>query len=125
MSRFNHNHFLNAIERFGITETAMSPPLIVRFLAEDPEQITMLNSIELVWSGVSCLSRLEVALANPVQGAPLSGSTQQAALAMFSPTARICQVYGMTEGGWMSTFQYPESDCTGSVGRLIGSYEAK
>ncbi|KAF1343641.1 AMP-binding enzyme [Delphinella strobiligena] len=109
MSRFNHNHFLNAIERFGITETAMPPPLIVRFLAEDPEQITMLNSIELVWSG----------------GAPLSGSTQQAALAMFSPTARICQVYGMTEGGWMSTFQYPESDCTGSVGRLIGSYEAK
>jgi len=44
---------------------------------------------------------------------------------MLSPTARICQVYGMTEGGWMTTFHYPERDCTGSVGRLVGSYEAK
>lgn len=31
----------------------------------------------------------------------------------------------MTEGGWMTTFLYPEADSTGSVGRLIDTYEAK
>lgn len=109
MTRFNQSDFLGSIERYGITETAMPPPLIVRFLGLPLEEIKMLKSLELIWCG----------------GAPLSGTTQQSALQMFAPTARICQVYGMTEGGWMTTFHYPESDCTGSVGRLLGSYEAK
>lgn len=62
---------------------------------------------------------------NGIKGAPLSEFVQNAALRMLSPTARICQVYGMTEGGWMTTFLYPERDSTGSVGRLLGEYEAK
>lgn len=53
MSRFNQRDFLHAIERFGITETAMPPPLIVRFLGLHPSHVTALKSIELVWSGVS------------------------------------------------------------------------
>jgi len=55
----------------------------------------------------------------------MAAETQNDALVMFAADARICQVWGMTEGGWMTTFQYPESDFTGSVGRLIGTYQAK
>ncbi|KAL1301944.1 hypothetical protein AAFC00_002403 [Neodothiora populina] len=109
MTRFKQQDFLAAIARFKITETAMPPPLIVRFLAMQPDERAMLKSIELVWCG----------------GAPLSEATQNSALQMLAGSARICQVYGMTEGGWMTTFLYPEGDRTGSVGRPIGNYEVK
>jgi hypothetical protein len=89
----------------------------------------MLKSLYLIWSGVRCSLSQEVLddlFANwEIQGAPMSAETQNSALRMFASTARICQVYGMTEGGWFTTFHHPESDSTGSVGRLIGSYEAK
>lgn len=55
----------------------------------------------------------------------MTAEIQNNALRMLAPDARIVQVWGMTEGGWFTTFHYPESDHTGSVGRLIGSYEAK
>ncbi|GAB7351065.1 hypothetical protein MBLNU459_g1543t2 [Dothideomycetes sp. NU459] len=109
LHRYNQDDFLSAIKNLKITETAMPPPLIVRFLALPAEPLKMLSSVQLVWSG----------------GAPLAKEIQNEALRMFAPKARICQVYGMTEGGWMTTFLYPESDREGSVGRLIGSYEAK
>lgn len=53
MARFCQNDFLHAISSFDITETAMPPPLIVRFLGLSSKQIAPLRSIELVWSGVS------------------------------------------------------------------------
>ena len=54
----------------------------------------------------------------------MSASMQNEAVRMFYPYARIVQVYGMTEAGWITTFKFPELDESGSVGRLLPSYEA-
>lgn len=109
MARFDRTTFLRAISNFNITETAMPPPLLVQFLAEDPSTRTELQCLRLVWSG----------------GAPMAADTQARAARMFANDGRICQVWGMTEGAWMTTFQYPEADNSGSVGRLMATYEAK
>lgn len=53
MQRYDQSDYLGAIERLKITETALAPPLIVRFLGLPAEQLTMLSSLELVWCGVS------------------------------------------------------------------------
>ncbi|PNS21127.1 4-coumarate--CoA ligase-like 7 [Sphaceloma murrayae] len=108
MHRFDQAKFLDAVGKFGITETAMPPPMLVRFLATEPRGRMQLRSLHKVWSG----------------GAVLATDTQCRALDMFAQDARICQVWGMTEGGWMTTFNHPVRDNSGSVGRLIGTYEA-
>lgn len=46
-------------------------------------------------------------------------------MAVLAPEARILQVYGMTESGWITTFSYPERDTSGSVGRQIPNMEIK
>ena len=109
MRQFEQSQFLGAIDRYNITETAMPPPLIVRFLGMPKEDCSALRSLKLVWTG----------------GAPLKADTQDAALGIFGHKARIVQVWGMTEAGWFTTFQYPERDSSGSVGRLLATYDAK
>lgn len=109
MSRFDQAKFLHAVQHFKITETAMPPPMMIKFLAMDMESRRALRNLQLVWSG----------------GAPMAAETQARAVAMFGIGARICQVWGMTEGGWFTTFQYPAADTTGSVGCLLATYEAK
>ncbi|PSK36688.1 4-coumarate--CoA ligase-like 7 [Elsinoe australis] len=108
MHRFDQDKFLSVVQDHQITETAMPPPMIVRFLSMEPKNRLPLKGLRKVWSG----------------GAPLGTDTQCRALDMFANDARICQVWGMTEGGWMTTFNYPEKDNSGSVGRLIGTYQA-
>lgn len=109
MRRFNRQSFLNALDRYKITETAMVPPLLVEFLKYPPADQIKLRSLELVWCA----------------GSPLDPGVQAQAVRLFAPTARIVQVWGMTECGWISTFAYPENDTTGSVGRLIPGFQAK
>ena len=109
MRRFDQTQYLDAIQRFDITETAMPPPLIFKFQEMPVTEREMLKSLRQVWCG----------------GAPLSATVQNKALDMFAPDARIVQVWGMTETGWLTTFKYPEFDTTGSVGRLVSSYQAR
>ncbi|KAF4555192.1 AMP-binding enzyme-like protein 2 [Elsinoe fawcettii] len=108
MRRFDQTRFLENIDRYDITESAMPPPMLINFLNMEPEDRKALNRLRKVWSG----------------GAPLRQEMQYKARAMFHPDSCICQVWGMTEGGWMTTFPHPENDKSGSVGRLLATYEA-
>ncbi|MCJ1397127.1 hypothetical protein MMC11_000319 [Xylographa trunciseda] len=111
MPRFHEKTFLETISRFGITETAVVPPIFVKFLSESVEaRRKQLQSLCIVWCA----------------GAPLNRELQQGLKSnLLSHDARIVQVYGLTECGWVSTFKHPESDETGSVGRLLPGYQAK
>lgn len=109
MPRFHLKSCLECIERYKITELAAPPPVLLSLMQLAEHDRKALRSVRLIWSG----------------GAPMSATIQNAALAMFHPEARIVQVYGMTEGGWMTTFKHPERDLSGSVGRLLPSCRAK
>lgn len=108
MPRFNELSCLEYVERYNITEIAAPPPVLLAFRRVPEAERTALHSIRLIWSG----------------GAPMAAKMQDEAVRMFYQYARIVQVYGMTEAGWITTFRYPELDETGSVGRLLPSYEA-
>lgn len=51
--------------------------------------------------------------------------TQEKMYRLLNQSARINQVWGMTEAGWITTFLWPERDRSGSVGRLLDGMEAK
>ena len=110
MRRFDLNRYLLFIQQYQITETPMVPQML-RTIVEQPYQLIrdMLKSLRLVWSA----------------GAPLSEISQESFYRLLHPTARVTQVWGMTEAGWISTFLWPEKDHTGSVGRLLPGIEAK
>lgn len=108
MPRFNVESCLEYVERYNITEITAPPPVLLAFRRVPEAERTALHSIQTVWSG----------------GAPMSADMQNEAVRMFFRYARIVQVYGMTEAGWITTFRWPELDETGSVGRLLPSYEA-
>ncbi|CAD0112058.1 unnamed protein product [Aureobasidium uvarum] len=99
MPRFNVNSCLEYVERYNITEIAAPPPVLLAFRRVPEAERTALRSIRLIWSG----------------GAPMAAKMQNEAVAMFYKYARIVQVYGMTEAGWITTFKFPEMDETGSV----------
>ena len=109
MRRFQQRQFLDAVERFNITETAMVPPLLLGMLSYSPQDQAKLGRLETVHCA----------------GSPLDLTVQAHASKLFAPAARIVQVWGMTECGWISTFKYPEDDATGSVGRLLPGFEAR
>ena len=109
MRRFDLKQYLLAIQQYAITETPMVPQML-RIITEQPQLAAdTLASLRLIWSA----------------GAPLSESLQEQFSRLINPNARVTQVWGMTEAGWMSTFLWPEDDRTGSVGRLLPGMEAK
>ncbi len=108
MPRFSMTPFINAVERFGINELLLVPPMIVKFVtSSSPKDI--LKYINFVWCG----------------GAPLEGAVMKRMYRLLAPDACIAQVYGMTEAGWISTSKWPERDDSGSVGKLLPNVEAK
>ncbi|GAM83951.1 hypothetical protein ANO11243_019410 [Dothideomycetidae sp. 11243] len=107
MRRFDARRFIDCVKQHQITEAAMVPPMIAQFLAMDPASRQPLKNLRRVWVG----------------GAPLDGTTQTRAASMFANEVNISQVWGMTEGGWMTTFETAERDFSGSVGRLLGHFD--
>jgi acyl-coenzyme A synthetase/AMP-(fatty) acid ligase len=102
------SEFIGAVERFGITEVLVVPPMIVTFVtAVGPKNF--LKSVRFVWCG----------------GAPLDAAVVKKMYRLLAPDACIAQVYGMTEAGWISTLKWPERDESGSVGKLLPNVEAK
>lgn len=109
MRRFDLQRYFSTIQQYGITETPMVPQ-IMRKIVEQPSLARgMLKSLQLVWSA----------------GAPLPESLHDQFYRLLKPAARVIQVWGMTEAGWISTFLWPEKDHSGSVGRLLPGMEAK
>lgn len=85
-------------------------PSIMNSIVKQPSlgSISLL-SLRLVWTA----------------GAPLDERTQSQMYRLLVPSARVIQVWGMTEIGWITTFKWPEKDHTGSVGRLLPGMEAR
>lgn len=109
MKRFDST-FAQKIHDLHITETAAAPPALKR-LADTPADHHLLHSLRQVFCG----------------GAPLASAERTRFLDLFPAGAapRIVQVWGMTEGGWFTTFRSPEDDATGSVGRAIPGYRIR
>lgn len=109
MKRFSMDGFVDLIEKYDITETAIVNPILLGLVSLDHARQQLLQSLRTVW----------------IAGARLDGDTQNKLQDILHSNARICQVWGMTEIGWISTTLYPEKDVTGAVGRLLPDFEAR
>lgn len=103
LRRFDIAQYLDAIERFGTTETAMVPAMISALLNSPLTSRERLRSLRFVWSAGSLL------------GPPMQADLR----ALLSPEAKISQSWGLTEAGWVTTLLWPDGDQPGSVGRAL------
>jgi acyl-coenzyme A synthetase/AMP-(fatty) acid ligase len=101
MPRFEVQNFVSAVEKFRIARTAIVPP-ILKALAIHSES-SQLRSLRKIYVAGSCAT----------------DGMQQQLYAKLSPSARIENVYGMTEAGWLTTRHGRKQDNTGSVGRPL------
>ncbi|KAL9604359.1 MAG: hypothetical protein Q9219_000547 [cf. Caloplaca sp. 3 TL-2023] len=109
MRRFQLESYLQSIHQFQISEIAMVPTMLIAVLnspSTKKEDLVSLRSVR-------------------VGGSPLRGSTQRDFQALLHPDALVTQVWGMTETGWTTMLFWPESDDTGSVGRLLPAMTSK
>ncbi|KAL8707369.1 MAG: hypothetical protein Q9220_007593 [cf. Caloplaca sp. 1 TL-2023] len=109
MRRFDLTNYLASIRQFQITDIPMVPTMLIALLTSSITNKDDLRSIRCVWVG----------------GSPLRSLTQSDFQALLHPDAIVTQVWGMTETGWTTLFFWPESDSTGSVGRLIPGVSSK
>lgn len=109
MKRFDDKAFPQKVAEFRITETFAPPPMILR-LIDQVECHASLQSLRAIYSG----------------GAPLAQELYNRLMSIFPPRAlRLIQVWGMTEGGWFTTFKHPEVDESHSCGRPLPGFEVK
>ncbi|KAM3417912.1 hypothetical protein BST61_g6128 [Cercospora zeina] len=112
MKRFHPALFPKAIEEYNITETFAPPPLILK-LVEDPGCHSQIQSLRNIYSG----------------GAPLVPELKNRLDVIYEHNhhepPRVTQIYGMTEGGRITTFKYEECDTTNSIGRPIQGYDVR
>ncbi|KAL8690724.1 MAG: hypothetical protein Q9218_003891 [Villophora microphyllina] len=109
MRRFELQTYLQSIRQFKITEIPMVPTMLVTVLMSSLTTKEDLQSLRSVY----------------VAGSPLRSSTQIDFQTLLHPDARVTQVWGMTETGWTTMLSWPETDNTGSVGRLIPEMSSK
>lgn len=110
MSRFDDT-FATKVQKFGLTET-MAAPAMIMYLADQAKDE----------AGRTALQSLRQVLC---AGAPLTEALRSRFLAVFDEPVRLVQVWGMSEGGWFTTFKFPEDDRTGSVGRAVPGYQIR
>lgn len=111
MRRFDLNEFLDAIEKYNITDLMMVPPIAVGILMSPHARTRpFLKKVKFAGCGA----------------APLGRDVQGKFHELMDKDAPMTQVWGMTETSCVAMrFKYPEHDDTGSVGRLIPNLEAK
>jgi acyl-coenzyme A synthetase/AMP-(fatty) acid ligase len=110
MPRFDDT-FGSKLQTYQITETMAAPPIIMRLadLAQKAPGKAALQSLRQVFCA----------------GAHLPQAVLSKFMHCFAAPIRVIQVWGMSEGGWFTTFKYPEDDDTGSVGRAVSGYQIK
>ncbi|KAL6235283.1 hypothetical protein BDW75DRAFT_230463 [Aspergillus navahoensis] len=109
--RFDLTLYLQTCIKYQITELALVPPLVIALLMNDmTHKKPYLRSVR----SASC------------GAAPLDKGVQARLGKLLEPGAPFTQVWGMTETTCIAMcFVHPESDDTGSVGRLVANVEAK
>lgn len=111
MRRYNKS-FAQKVLQFSATETLVAPPVLMLLsdqAGEDREARKNIQSLRTVICA----------------GAPLSAQLRSRFTDLFDYPVRLVQGWGMSEGGWFTTFRYPECDDTGSVGRPVQGYEIR
>ncbi len=108
-SRFNIDGYVQAIHRYHITDTVMSPPMLFALNRSGLPLQDLLQSLRYILCG----------------GEKLMPAPQQEFFEHLSPDAVFSQVWGMTEIGAVTLFKYPERDYSGSVGRVLPGCEIK
>lgn len=96
LPRFDRVRFPSLVTNYHITETFAPPPMLQALLNLSPADHEKLQSLRAVYTG----------------GAPLSLALETAFRALFYSNShaqqlRIVQVWGVTEGGWFTTWKYP------------------
>ena len=110
MRRFEMEPFLSSIEKYQLTEMVLVPAVAVAVLKHPTLAKYNLKSIKQVLCGAG----------------PLSKEHQNVLQGVFGATVTFTQVWGMTETSCVaSKFYYPESDETGSVGRMMPNLDVK
>ncbi|KAK4695400.1 hypothetical protein P7C71_g2338, partial [Lecanoromycetidae sp. Uapishka_2] len=94
---------------YAITELPLVPAMMIAILMSPLTKRENLQTLRFIWCG----------------GSPLRSSTQADFQALLAPEAKVTQAWGMTETGWCSVFFWPESDNTGSVGRILPGMDMK
>jgi acyl-CoA synthetase (AMP-forming)/AMP-acid ligase II len=113
LPRFSLSPFLDALQKYKITETTMVPAIVSMILqgeaGTEEETKEKLSSLRLV----RCA------------GAPLDVGVQKRFQRRLDVRARIQRAWGLTEFGTVTSFLGGEKDETGSCGRLLANVEAK
>lgn len=112
LRRFDLQLYLSTIERYGVNELALVPPLAV---------LLVMSPLTKKYS----LRTVKVAL---IGAAPLSKDIQARLKEVVNPVDKplVNQVWGMTESTCIATmFHDMEDDDSGSVGRLLPNLDAK
>ena len=110
LRRFELRSFVNAVDRFQITDVAVVPPIIAELIHQE----------EMTKFPYSPLQSLRYVIC---AGADLPQVAQSSLYAWLSPKAVIAQCYGTTESGWITLFGPTEKDTSGSIGRLMPNVE--
>ncbi|CAN1127576.1 Probable CoA ligase CCL5 [Linum perenne] len=112
LSKYEIDDMLWAIEKFGVTDLPLVPPILV----------AMTKGADRIKSKFD-LGALECVLCG---GSPLSKEVAEGFAAMY-PEVRVSQAYGMTESPWVASMD-TEEECReqpGAVGMLLPNMEAK
>jgi acyl-CoA synthetase (AMP-forming)/AMP-acid ligase II len=109
MSRFDLKKYATAIQKYGITDTAVTPQMVVYLLKSGLPLKDMLSSLRYIWC----------------DSAPIDAAVLDRFYGVLSPKAIITGLWGMSETRAQTFFKWPERDTTGSVGRLTPGTEIR
>ena len=110
MRRFDLEQFLANIEKFGVTNLGVVPPMAIAIIMSPLSKKYSLSSCRRCTAGA----------------APLRPETQARLQSLLRKDCPMTQVWGMTESSCIATrFEFDEFDTTGSVGRPIPNVDMK
>ncbi|OBT80823.1 hypothetical protein VF21_00226 [Pseudogymnoascus sp. 05NY08] len=109
MPRYDGNAILDAVEKYQITEVLLVPPMVLSLPLLPKCTSSAVASLRQIFCG----------------GAAIAYHIQEQLYDILHPDARINQIFGMSECGWVCGFQYPEKDDTSSVGRPFAGFSLK
>ena len=109
MSRFDLKKYTSMIQKYGITDTATTPQMVIYLLKSGLPLKDLLRTLRYVWCG----------------SAPIDAAVLKRFYNMLAPNAIITGLWGMSETGGHTCFRWPERDTTGSVGRLTPGTEIR
>jgi 4-coumarate--CoA ligase len=108
MHKFDAEDFGGLLCRFKITEIAVVPTMLASMVNQRTSPL-VLKTLRSIWCA----------------GLPLSAELSKAMYELLHEEAIICQVWGMTEFGRITSSDSSNRDDDGSVGRLLPNAEAR